>query len=179
MRQCSRIDTLCAFSARVYILYISFIFRYVMAMPREMARLLLLRRTHDNATGGVHETAPLVLIMCPGTKSSPVLHQRHAALNGEALLRCKWNRLAVRFIPGMVLLLASKHAAADSGLLCLGIHIGNQRSRSSDRPLFPVNTLRFATGVQIDHCEADAVGNTRPDPFQRGPDLFRPRVEKT
>jgi hypothetical protein len=57
-----------------------------------------------------------LFLSCPLEKNHPGADQRHAALNGEALLRCKWNRLAVRFIPGMVLLLASKHAAADSGL---------------------------------------------------------------
>jgi len=49
-------------------------------------------------------------------KHHPRAHQRHAALDGETLLRCKWNRFAVRFIPWMVLLLAPKYAAADSGI---------------------------------------------------------------
>lgn len=49
-------------------------------------------------------------------KHPPRTRQRHAALNGETLLRCKWNRLAIRIIPWMVLLPASRHAAADSGI---------------------------------------------------------------
>jgi hypothetical protein len=108
MCQCSRIDTLplslLGFKFYIYHLY-SECYDHAGKKGKVAAR---------QRTGGVHETAPLVLIKCPGTKSSPCAStKRSIKWRSPPAMQMKPPGCPLHPMDG--LLLASKHAGADSG----------------------------------------------------------------